>query len=71
MSVDVEHVFRHGRLVLSHVCSHMSVQTTCALLCLNSWIKHGYMKNHDVLSVTSQPEIDEEVALDLNWDKFD
>ena len=67
MSVDVEHVFRHGRLVLSHVHSRMSVQMTRALLCLNSWIKYGYMKNHDILIASLFVTTTCTLGLGLHW----
>jgi hypothetical protein len=35
-SVDVEQVFSKGRLVLPHVQNRLSVQSTCALLCLGA-----------------------------------
>ncbi|KIM54667.1 hypothetical protein SCLCIDRAFT_136230, partial [Scleroderma citrinum Foug A] len=34
-SIDVEWLFSRGRLLLSHVCSQLSAQSTCALLCLS------------------------------------
>ncbi|KAF8232740.1 hypothetical protein L208DRAFT_1270698 [Tricholoma matsutake] len=36
-SVDVKHVFSHGCLILSHVHSWLSAQSTRALICLGSW----------------------------------
>jgi len=36
-SIDVEHVFSKGRIVLSHVWNGLSVQSTRALLCLGAW----------------------------------
>ena len=35
-SINVEQVFSQGHLLLSHICSHLSIQLTCALLCLVS-----------------------------------
>jgi len=43
-SVDVERTFSQGRLVLSHLRSRLSVQSTQALLCLGVWSKMGYVK---------------------------
>ncbi|KIK09810.1 hypothetical protein K443DRAFT_78459, partial [Laccaria amethystina LaAM-08-1] len=37
MSMEVERVFSHGQLLLSHVCNQISAQATCALLCLGKW----------------------------------
>ena len=33
-SIDIEQLFSRGRLLLSHVCSRLSAQSTRALLCL-------------------------------------
>ncbi|KAI5822048.1 hATC-domain-containing protein [Schizophyllum commune Tattone D] len=71
-SVDVEHLFSKGRLILSHVHSRLSVQTTRALLCLNSWISHGFVKTHDVEAVARFPDVegDEEPELEEGWDSI-
>jgi len=68
-SVDVERTFSQGRLVLSHVQSRLSVQSTRALMCLGVWSTMGYVKDTDVLSAAVLPEVDgEEEDLDNNWD---
>jgi hypothetical protein len=48
-SVDVECVFSKGRLVLSHVQNGLSVQFTCALMCLGTWSRMGLVKDKDVM----------------------
>src|SRR5258708_3160842 len=50
-SVNVERVFSCGRLILSHVHSRLSVQSTHALICLGSWSLLGLVKNADVLAI--------------------
>ncbi|KDQ54147.1 hypothetical protein JAAARDRAFT_114282, partial [Jaapia argillacea MUCL 33604] len=50
-SVDIEHIFSCGQLVLSHVCNHLLAQMTCAILCLSSWSLLGLVKDEDVLKV--------------------
>lgn len=68
-SVDVERTFSQGRLVLSHVRSRLSVQSTRALLCLAGWSKMGLVKDEDIKSAVVLPEVDgEEEELALNWD---
>lgn len=68
-SVNVEWTFSQGRLVLSHVHSHLSVQSTQALLCLGGWSKMGLVKDDDVKSAAVLPEVDgEEEELALGWD---
>ncbi|KAL1724993.1 hypothetical protein EV714DRAFT_169060, partial [Schizophyllum commune] len=52
-----ERLFSKGRLILMHVCSWLSVQTTRALLCLNSWYKHDLVKMDDVLAVSREAEV--------------
>ena len=68
-SVDVEQTFSQGRLVLSHVRSQLSVQSTRALLCLGVWSLMGYVRDDDVQSAALLPEVNgEEEGLADNWD---
>ncbi len=68
-SVDVEQTFSQGRLVLLHVCSHLSVQSTRALLCLTGWSKMGLVSDDNMKSAAVLPEVDgEEEELALDWD---
>ena len=73
-SVDVERVFSQGRLLLSHIRSRLSVQSTRALMCLGVWSKLGYITDSDVKAVVlTLPEIDDEddeMELDINWDRI-
>jgi len=57
MSVDVEHVFIKGRLLLSHVRNGMSVQLTCTSICLGVWSRFGLVKDHDVMEVVRPLEV--------------
>jgi hypothetical protein len=57
-SVDVERTFSPGRLILSHVRSHLSAQSTRALLCLGSWSLLGMVNVEGV----------EEEELEEGWD---
>ena len=69
-SVDVERTFSQGRLLLSHIRNRLSVQSTCALLCLGIWSEMGYVKDKDVKAATVLPEVgsDEEDDLVDDWD---
>jgi hypothetical protein len=68
-SVDVERVFSKGRILLSHLCSRLSVQSTWALMCVGAWSLLGFMKDKDIRAVTTLPEIEgEEKELGVNWD---
>src|SRR5258708_22025596 len=68
--VNVEQVFSCGCLILSHVHSHLSAQSTCALICLESWSLLGLVKNTDVLAIMALNDIEgnEEYELEDGWD---
>ena len=71
-SVDVEHVFSQGRLLLSHIRSCLSVQSTRALMCLGVWSILGYVKDSDVKAVIVLPELqadEQEEELEIGWDR--
>ena len=69
-SVDVERIFSRSRLVLSHVRSRLSAQSTRALLCLGTWSLLGLVKDNDVLAVTVLDDVEgsEECELEDGWD---
>ena len=71
-SVDVERVFSRARLILSHVWSRLSAQSTHALLCLRNWSLLGYIKDSDVEVVARMPDVegDEEEELREGWDSI-
>ena len=71
-SVDVECVFSRGRLILSHVQSRLSAQSTRALLCLGSWSLLGYIKDSDVEAVARMPDVEGDVEEELGegWDRI-
>ncbi|KIK77424.1 hypothetical protein PAXRUDRAFT_166907 [Paxillus rubicundulus Ve08.2h10] len=56
-SVDIEWLFSRGRLLLTHVRSRFSVQSTRALLCLGHWSLLGLIKSEDVESMSKLPDI--------------
>ena len=66
-------MFSQGRLLLSHVRSRLSMQSTRALLCLGAWSLLGYVKDSDVKGVVVLPELhadEKEEELKLDWDKI-
>ena len=69
-SVDVKCIFSCGWLLLSHVCSRLSVQSTRALLCLGCWSTLGLVQDKDIEAVTRLADVegDEEQPLDDDWD---
>ncbi|KIK93292.1 hypothetical protein PAXRUDRAFT_97956, partial [Paxillus rubicundulus Ve08.2h10] len=34
---SLQRLFNHGHLIVMHMHSHLSAQTTCVLLCLGVW----------------------------------
>jgi hypothetical protein len=71
--VDVERVFSQGRLLLSHIRSRLSVQSTRALMCLGIWSLLGFVKDSDVKAVVILPELradEDEGELDIHWDRI-
>ena len=68
----MERVFSRGRLILPHVRSHLSAQSTHALLCLGSWSLLGYIKDSDVEAVAIMPDVagNVEVELKEGWDSI-
>ena len=68
-SIDVEQVFSQGLLLLSHVCSCLSIQSMHALLCLGKWSTLDLVKDSDVRACLTVDEVgeDEEVLV-KDWD---
>ena len=48
-TVDVEHIFSCGQLVLPYVRSHLNVQSTHALMCVGSWSLLGLIDDSDII----------------------
>jgi hypothetical protein len=70
-SVDVERVFSRGQLVLSHVRSRLSAQTTRAILCLGCWSRLGLVRDGDVKAAALLPEVegtDSDYEMEEGWD---
>ena len=55
--MDVERVFSQGRILLSHLRSRLSVQSTRALMCLSVWSQLGYVNDIDIRAVVILPEV--------------
>ena len=68
-SVDVKWLFSHGWLLLSHVHSHLLVDSTCALLCLGAWSTLGLVNSEDVKKASLMPDVngDKEVLDSDAW----
>ena len=68
-SVAVEQVFSKGKLHLSHVRNQLSVQSTCALLCLRAWIKLSFVDSDDLNVAASLLDVmDDEMWTDDEYD---
>jgi hypothetical protein len=63
-SVDVERLFSHGRLILSHTRSHLSVLSTRAFLCLGSWSLLELVRDEDVHAVGKLDDIKGRIKLE-------
>ncbi|KIK80454.1 hypothetical protein PAXRUDRAFT_43606, partial [Paxillus rubicundulus Ve08.2h10] len=72
MSVNVERLFSCGCLLLLHVCSLLSTQSTRALLCLGMWSELKLIKTEDIVKVSALPDVegDEEEVFEDGWDKI-
>ncbi|KIM55479.1 hypothetical protein SCLCIDRAFT_73802, partial [Scleroderma citrinum Foug A] len=47
-SVDVEHLFSKGHIILPYLHNHLSSQSICALMCLRQWCKLGLVKDDNI-----------------------
>jgi len=65
MSDNVEWFFSKGHILLSHLHSHLSVQSTHALICVRAWSLLGYVINKDIKAATTLPE-----ELGEDWDNI-
>jgi hypothetical protein len=63
-STDVEHLFSHGRLILSHTRSRLSTESTRTLLCLGSWSLVGLVKDSDVQAVAILDDVEASIELE-------
>jgi hypothetical protein len=70
-SVNVERVLSMGRIVLSHLRSRLSAQSTRALMMVEAWSRLGYVKDNDVKAAIL-PEVEgEEEELGEDWDAIE
>ena len=56
-SVDVEHVFSKGRLILSYIHNYLSVDSTWAILCLRAWIRLDLISKEDIQMAAKLPDV--------------
>lgn len=72
-SVNVEHLFSKGCLLLSHVRSRLTAQSTRALLCLGYWSCLNLVKTEDVVKISSLPDVEDanEQELEDGWDRIE
>ncbi|TFK78514.1 hATC-domain-containing protein, partial [Polyporus arcularius HHB13444] len=76
-SMDVERTFSKGRLLLSHVRSRLSAQSTRAVLCVGSWSLAGYVKSADAKKIADLSDISDDDSeasdfeMDEGWDRID
>ena len=69
--MDVERVFSQGWIVLSHLRSRLSIQSTQALMCLGVWSRLGYVNDIDIRAVVILPEVStntQSAEIAAGWD---
>ena len=70
-SINVERLFSCGWLLLSHVQSRLSAQTTRSLLCLGAWSTLGLVDDSDVKKIIELQDAEgKDVILVDGWDKI-
>jgi hypothetical protein len=74
-SVDIECLFSHDRMILSHMCNCLSAQSVHVILCLSlsSWSPEDFIKNTDTQKLATMEEIegDHDIILEEEWDHID
>ncbi len=70
-AVDVERTFSKGRLLLSHVRSRLSAQTTRALLCVGEWSRLDLLRQDDIKPAVDLPDLEgeEEFEMAEGWER--
>ena len=63
-SVDIECLFSHGCILLSHTRNCLSAQSIRALLCLRLWSVEGFVQSADLKKVADLKDIEG----DGGWD---
>ncbi|KIM53770.1 hypothetical protein SCLCIDRAFT_138316 [Scleroderma citrinum Foug A] len=69
-SIDIECLFSHGHILLSHMRNCLSAQSIHALLCLRSWSVERFVKSAGLQKIADLEDIngDEDVELMKGWD---
>ena len=68
-SINIKQVFSKGWILLSHLHSKLSVQSTCALMCVGERSSMGFIKDHNIRAATALLKVNsEEKELEDDWD---
>ena len=67
-TVDVEHVFSHGCLILPHVRSCLAVESMHVSICVGLWSSQGLVLDNDITASLDTYECGEECELPDDWD---
>jgi hypothetical protein len=70
----IEQVFSQGQIVLSHLHSRLSVQSTQALMCLGVWSRLRYVQDIDIKAVVASlgiPVDGKEDEPPQDWDSIE
>ena len=62
-SVDVEHLFSKGHIILPYLHNRLSLQSICALMCLRQWCKLGLVKDDNICKATCDEVEDNRITL--------
>ena len=72
--MQVERVFSKGRLMLSHVRSQLSAQTSRAMLCVGEWSRIGLVRSEDLKSAAALLDVESEefnYEMKEGWDRIE
>ena len=56
-SIDMEHLFSCGHLIVMHTYSHLLAQTTHTVLCLGAWSQFNLVKTEDTMAVAALRDV--------------
>ena len=60
-------MFSQGQLLLSHMCSCLSIHSTCALLCIGKWSVLGLVKDSNVRSCLTGDKVGKDNSWPRSW----
>ena len=64
MTVDIKWIFNCDYLLLFYICNWLSAETMQAILCIGKWSCIEFIKDKDMLKVTSKAYNENDPSLD-------